>query len=383
MRIGIDIRELERGANTGIGRYLRNFIEFASQARPEYRFFVYGNQHTDTALTGGNVVARIAPERFTLWWEQVALPRWAAGDGVDLFLSPYIKGPGRVKCPLVVTIHDLLFLVFPEYTPWYRRPKLAVFTRIARWVGRRAVLILTDSEHSRRDIRATLGLAGEKIRVLPLGIEEAYRKVCEPSVMARARERYRIEPPYVFYLGNFSPHKNVQALLRAFARLQRGPGSECELVLGGREDHWRAGLRELAAELGLAARTRFIGPVAEEDLPALYSGARVFVFPSLYEGFGLPPLEAMACGTAVVASNRTSIPEVVGDGGWLVDPEDVEELAAAMAILLADEAKRRDLVRRGQARARMFRSADLCARQLELLEEVAAATAGPGGRGAR
>ena len=155
MRIGIDIRELEHGKMTGIGRYLRNFITYASRARPDYKFFLYGNQHTDPSVQNGNIAVRIAAEGRTLWWDQMVLPRLARADRMDVFLSPYIKGPGAVDCPLVTTIHDLMFLVFPEYAYGGRHQRLKniLFTRIARWVNRRAALILTDSEYSRGDIQ--------------------------------------------------------------------------------------------------------------------------------------------------------------------------------------------------------------------------------------
>jgi len=371
MRIGIDIRELERGKRTGIGRYLRNFIAYAGQAGPDYRLFLYGNQRTDPSLEGENVVVRIREEGVTLWWDQVVLPALAQEDGVEVFLSPYIKGPARVECPLVVTIHDLMFLAFPEYGGWRRRPRNALLKRLVIWVGRRADLILTDSAHGAGDIQKLLGLDGAKIQILPIGLDETYRPVEDPAVLDEVLRRYGIEKPYIFYLGNFKPHKNVQGLFRAFARLGEWR-REYQLVLGGRPDRWIDERRRLAAELGIAARTRFIGLVAEADMPALYSGAAVFVFPSLYEGFGLPPLEAMACGAPVVASNRTSIPEVVGDAGVLVDPEDAEGLSGSLSRLLQDAGERERLRKKGLAQADLFRAAGICEKQLRLLEQVAA-----------
>jgi glycosyltransferase involved in cell wall biosynthesis len=371
MRVGIDIRELEKGKRTGIGRYLRNFIAYASSARPEHRFFLYGNQHTDPEIGGENIEVRIRPEGMTLWWDQVVLPGLANQDRVDLFLSPFIKGPVRVGCPLVVTIHDLMFLVYTEYDSWRSRPKNALFRRMATWVGRRADLIIADSDYSARDIERLLGLDIAKVQVLPIGLDESYRPVEDEAALAEMRRRYGIEGPYIFYLGNFKPHKNVQALLRAFAGLEQELRDEYFLVLGGKPDAWTDERKGLAEELGVGRQVRFIGLVPEEDMPTLYSGAALFVFPSLYEGFGLPPLEAMACGAPVVASNRTSVPEVVGDAGLLVDPEDVEGMSREMEKVLGDAEEQRRLRQLGLTRAAAFRSRDICERQMRILEELA------------
>ena len=356
---------------TGIGRFLRLFIAFASVARPHYQFYLYGNQHTDTSLDGGNISVRIVPERVTIWWDQFTLPALARSDRIELFLSPYIKGPRRVECPLVTTMHDLMFLVFPEYGGAHQRQKNLLFVTMARWVAKRANLILTDSEYSRRDIVRLLALGDEKVFVLPIGVDDSYRPVEEPHRHAEARRRYGIDGGYIFYLGNFKPHKNVATLLRAFARLDPALRGH-QLVLGGRHDAWVPGLIAQAEALGVGERVQFVGEVAEEHMPVLYSGAELFVFPSKYEGFGLPPLEAMACGTAVVCSNRTSLPEVVGDAGLLVDPDDDEAMSVAMTRVLEDRETRVGLERRGLRRAAGFVADQLCARQLDILEAVAA-----------
>lgn len=371
MRIGIDIRELERGKMTGIGRYLRNFIAYASAARPDHRFFLYGNQHTDPAVEGENIEVRIRQEGMTLWWDQVVLPQLANQDRVEVFLSPYIKGPVRVECPLAITIHDLLFLVFPEYAGWRSGPKNFMFRWMATRIGRRADLILTDSQYSARDIERLLRLDPGKVQVLPIGLDESYRPVADPVWVEETLGRYGIEKPYIFYLGNFKPHKNVEGLLRAFASLDDELRARYELVLGGKADIWVEERRQRAEELGIEGRVRFIGMVAEEDMPALYGGAELFVFPSLYEGFGLPPLEAMACGTPVVVADRTSVPEVVGDAGILIDALDHDALSGAMSGLLRDEEERSRLAAKGLAQAKGFRSADICERQMRILEALA------------
>jgi len=370
MKIGVDIRELEARTTTGIGRYLHNLITYGI-GNSGHTFYLYGNQHTVTTLQAENIRVRLANEGVTLWWDQVTLASLARADGLDLFFSPYFKGPGRVECPLVTTIHDLLFMLFPDYSSWHRRPRNAVLKLMARWVSERASLVLTVSEHAKGDIQTLLGVDAAKIEVLPNSVDETYIPVTDGRTLKEVQERYGIEPPYVYYLGNFKPHKNVQSLLRAFASLPPEVRTRYELVLGTKPDPWLGECRRLAQALGIASRTRFIGQIDEADMPALYSGAELFVFPSLYEGFGLPPLEAMACGTAVVVSDRTSLPEVVGDAGCLVDPSDGVAMPAAMARILQNPDERRDMEARGLARAKGFRTADICKRQMQLLEQVA------------
>lgn len=372
MKIGVDIRELERGKMTGIGRFLRNFIAYARTARPQHQFVLYGNQATATGLAGGNVEERICKEGWTQWWDQVLLPQMVNADGVDVFLSPYIKGPLRVRCPLVVTIHDLMDLVLPEYSSGAVARWL--FRQMAARVGRRANVVLADSQYSADDISRLLDLPRDKVEVLPIGLEERYKPVFDGEVLARVQRKYKMESSYLFYLGNFKPHKNVQGLIEAYATLPEAVRAEFQLVLGGREDRWCGERKALAATLGVAARVHFIGQVEEEDMPALFSGAALFVFPSLYEGFGLPPLEAMACGAPVLCSDRTSLPEVVGDAGALFDPDAKEAWSQALVALLANPSERKKMSDLGLQRAQLFRADTLCERQMKILERVGLTT---------
>jgi len=369
MKIGIDIRELEQGRMTGIGRFLRNFISYVSRRHSQHRLLLYGNQYTDTGFGGESVELRIRTERFTQLWDQVVLPAMANEDGVDIFFSPYIKGPIRVRCPLVVTIHDLIDLIYPEYGGG--RLSRALFKNMARRVGRRADLVLVDSDYSSRDTVRLLGLDSSRIEVLPIGLEKRYRPILDPQDLAAGCANYGIDGSYIYYLGNFKPHKNIKALIGAYARLEPGLREHFALVLGGSEDRWWAECKGWAAELGVAERVRFIGQVAEADMPVLYSGAALFAFPSLYEGFGLPPLEAMACGTPVLCSNRASLPEVMGGAGRSFDPQDGPAFTRALAELLCcSEEERAQMMQDGLARAGLFRADVLCERQLQLLEAV-------------
>lgn len=375
MRLGVDIRELERGKSTGIGTFLRQFIEYARRARPDGTLLLYGNQHTETeGLAGGNVEVHIHPEGRTLWWDQVVLVRLLRRHRPQVFFSPYAKGPLRAPCPLAVTVHDLTELAYPPYaaamSPWRRW----AYRSLVRASAGRAGLVFTDSRHAAGDIGRLLGLADGRVRVLPLGVGEGLQPVEDRDRLQRALQRYGIEGPYLLYVGNFRPHKNIDGLLQAYAllpdRLRR-----YALVLAGRRDGWTEAAVATASRLGLEGRVRFVGGIDQEDLGCLYTGATLFVFPSLYEGFGLPPLEAMACGTAVVASERTALPEVVGDAGVLVDTGQPEAFAQAMAALLEDEGRRAELERKGLQRAGTMRAGNVAAAQLSALEELAGSAA--------
>ena len=371
MRLAVDIRELERGKNTGIGTFLRQFIEYFSRERPDWTLLLYGNQRTDTAGLGrGNVEVHIRREGSTLWWDQVLLPRLLRRHRPHVFFSPYPKGPLAAPCPLAVTVHDLTELAFAPYAAATRPWRRWAYRLLVGACARRARLVFTDSNHAAGDIGRLLGLADGRVRVLPLGVDDELGPVRDPRRLRQALERYGIEGPYLLYVGNFRPHKNLDGLLQAYARLpDRLKGHA--LVLAGRPDAWAEAAAETARGLGLEGRVRLVGGVSPADLPCLYSGATLFVFPSLYEGFGLPPLEAMACGTAVVSSDRTALPEVVGDAGVLVDARRPDAFAAAIAALLEDEGRRVELEKKGVQRAGGMRASAVAAAQLRGLEELA------------
>ncbi len=294
----------------------------------------------------------------------------ARRDQLGLFFSPYIKGPLFLPCPLVTTIHDLMFLVHPDYTHWSTAPRRWLFTRIARLVARRATAILTDSEFSRHDIERLLRVPTQKLTVVPIGVPSSYRPECEASIGSQIARRYGLTRPYVLYVGNFKPHKNLALLLRAFARLPEYLRQRYQLVLAGGLDRFQPPLAALAAELGIAQRLVFPGFIAEDDMPALYSAAELFVFPSLYEGFGLPVLEAMACGAPVVCTRAACLPEVAGEAAILIDPHSVTDMAGAIERCLTDDDLRQGLRARGRQRVQEFAPHKTAGCILSVLEQV-------------
>ncbi len=362
MRVGVDGRELAAGVRTGIGRYVTEVLRATS--RDGWECLVYGNSSTRLPDGLPGVMLRIVNGCWTQWWDQAILPCQLVTDRVAVFLSPYYKGPLLAPCPVVLTIHDLFFLDYPgERRPLYR----ASMTRLARLYAGRAAAIIADSDYSKRAIVDRLGMDKAKVTVIPvaLGTEFTPQPLTEAVML-----RYGIILPYILYVGNFKPHKNLPRLLRAFSILPEELQGSYQLVLAGGDRIHRPTLEALARALGLADRVVFPGLIEDADLPALYSGCALFVLPSLEEGFGLPALEAMACGAPVVTSNRAALPEVVGEAALLFDAEDETAISGAMAKVLSTPGLQADLRRRGLARVREFSQDRTTGRVLKLLKEV-------------
>ncbi|MCL4535051.1 MAG: glycosyltransferase family 4 protein [Bacteroidetes bacterium] len=334
---------------TGSGQYVRHILQaFAAQA-PDEEFVLLGPA---SGPLGPNQRAHVLGARGDagkVWLEQAGVPLAAWREKVQLIHYPYFAAPLVSPVPVVVTVHDLIPLM-----PDYRGPaKVRAYTRLAVEGTRRAVMVLTDSDASRRDIVERLGVLPERVRVVYLGVEACYRPEHDPALAAGVRRKYNLRRDFVLYLGGLDARKNVPALLRAFARARDQLCDPPELVIAGPRPE-ATDLPALAQRLELAASVRFLGAVEETEKPILYGVARLFVFPSFYEGFGLPPLEAMACGTPVVCSNASSLPEVIGDAGLLVDPADEDALAEAMCRALEDRALAARLRSAGPARAAQF-----------------------------
>ena len=369
--LGVDGREFRPGVRTGIGRYLLEILRAAS--REGLPCVVYGDAGAELDQTLPGVTFTTLHGPWTQWWDQVTLPRALARDRISVFLSPYYKGPVRARCPVVLTIHDLYFIDYPgRHRPVYE----AIVTRAARLYASSAAAIVSDSEYSKRAIVDRLGVSAAKVSVIPVALGGEFRPA---GLTAAARARYGVVSPYVLYVGNFNPHKNIPRLIRAFGLLPGPVRSRHALVLAGGYGDGRPELARLAASLGLTDRVVFTGRVDDADLPALYADASVYVTPSLEEGFGSTVLEAMACGAAVISSNRAALPEVVGDAGILFDPQDERELATVLARVLSDSALAADLRRRSIARAGLYTPARTTGRILALLRDVSAGASAAAG----
>ncbi len=288
---------------------------------------------------------------------------------VDL-LHVQFTAPPITPCPVVATVHDLAFEHLPET---FRRRSWLQLRLTVRWTAKRAAHIIVPSEYTRRDLIATYGIAPDRITVTPLAAAERFAPV-DAERVRRVCAQYGIDGPYILAVGSIQPRKNLGRLFAAYERLQRksAQGKLPRLVVVGR----RAWLFEatLRAAERLGDRVLFTDYVPEEDLPPLYAGALCFVYPSFFEGFGLPPLEAMQCGTPVLVGNRTSLPEVVGEAGLMVNPFDEAELAEALERLIEDAALRAELSRRGLERARQFNWHRTARLTLDAYKKAAGAT---------
>lgn len=365
MRITIDYTSAVR-QRAGVGRYTRNLVGALAQLDHEntYTLFCAGDG-PDTRDWPANFTVRTTPfsERLlTAGWHKLKLPvsvERLAGPS-DIFHSPDFTLPPLHGAAGVVTIHDLSFLKVPQCADPGLRAYLT--ERVPSSVAR-AARVLADSENTRRDILELLGAPEDKVSVVYAGIEPRFRPVRDPQRLAQVRQRYQLPELFVLFVGTIEPRKNLSRLISAYAEMRRQTGLPHQLVLSGSKGWLYEDIFEQVDREGLAEDVRFPGFVADEDLPALYTLADLFAFPSLYEGFGLPPLEAMACGTPVVAANNSSLPEVLGAGAVFVNAEDVTGLADAMARILGDLTLRVRLADLGRAQAARF-TWDDAARQL-------------------
>ncbi len=342
-----------RGA--GIHRYICGLLMHLPQVDGGFRY---------TAFVGDGRVRHICSPHLSLRvsrlptvkpvvriaWEQFLQPWELARGHVDLVHSMAYALP--LVCPArsVVTVHDLSFLLFPEAFNPANRLYLTTFTRLT---VRRADALVAVSENTRRDLVRLLGARPERVAVVPNGVDPAFRPL-DPEAVARFRRERGLPEAYILFVGTLEPRKNLTTLLRAYARLRQMAQVPHRLVVVGGVGWRYQGVLPLIEELGLRDEVVFAGFVPHQELPWWYGAADLFVFPSLYEGFGFPPLEAMACGTPVVSSNAASLPEVVGDAGRLVSPRDVEELAEGMRRVLLDSTLREEMRARGLARAREY-----------------------------
>lgn len=347
MRIGIDARLLGY-QSAGISTYIRSLVRALARLDGEDDLVVLQSRRGEQAIAEApNITYR------RLWtpphhrWEQAMLPLELVRAGLDLLHSPDFIPPFRARCHSVITVHDLGFRLYPEaVTDESRR----YYGQIDRAV-KHARAIIAVSESTRRDLVEQVNAPADRVRVIHEAATEAFRPLSASAAKEQARTKLLIDGDFILFVGTVEPRKNLPTLLHALA----APGlSSVRLVIAGGRGWLSDEVFGLIEELSLAQRVRLLGHVAPEDVVTLYNAADLLVCPSLYEGFGLPVLEAMACGTPVVCSNTSSLPEVAGDAALLVEPRDVAAWAEAIGRALGDGSLRAEMRERGLRRAAAF-----------------------------
>ncbi|MCX7840979.1 MAG: glycosyltransferase family 4 protein [Anaerolineae bacterium] len=350
MRIGIDAR-LIFYHRAGIGQYILRLTQALAQIARDDAFILFTSRKDKTIhIQQPNV--RQQP----LWtpshhrFERVAMSIELAPFALDVLHSPDFIPPRWTRCPTVITVHDLAFLRYPRFLTresarYYGQVDLA---------ARQATHIIAVSESTKRDLTNLLGVPESKITVIYEAAHPLFVPMDKSRARAFVRTQYNLPDEFILFVGTIEPRKNVPTLLRAYKRLRDNYKMQLPLVIAGYRGWLVEEVDQALAEVQLGDALRFLGSVQNEELVYLYNAASLFVLPSFYEGFGLPPLEAMACGTPVIVSNVSSLPEVVGDAALLVAPDDVEGLAVAMSRVLTDSALREELRIKGLKRAQTF-----------------------------
>ncbi len=338
----------------GIGTYMRNVVRALPAVDPDGDYTLLfppsTNDPSPDSTAPASMRRAVVPPRNTLLRTTVTLPLAALRRRIDVLHVQYAAPP---LCParVVVHVHDLIH----EYHPEYYAPSVVTKFRImVPLTVRHAARVLTDSQYSKRDIVRRYRVPPDNVVVALGAADPVYRRVHDPARLAEVRTRYGTGEHFILYVGNIERRKNLRTLIEAYVRLRRTDAVRARLVLVGRSVWLSDDIFAAARDSGYADELVFTDYVPEDDLVALYSAADLFVFPSLFEGFGIPVLEAMACGAPVVCSNATSLPEVAGDAALMCDPLDVDGLARSMAVVLDDPTLRGTLSATGMRRAALF-----------------------------
>jgi len=375
MRIGIDLIPIT-GREAGLQRYAQQLVEGLAEydRKNQYILFINANVPSNLITDQDNLkITRVkTPPKVHFFWEQLYLPFHTCLRELDLLHSP-VSAPPYIKLPsvrTVVTVHDLTFILYPETMKSLARRYWNFFMK--RGV-QKAGRVIAISQSTKTDLMEYLRIPEEKIRVIPRYPDRRFIEFTEKEdlINSRVREKYRLPDRYILYVGTLEPRKNLVRLIKAYAQVKRDPSITQSLVIAGKKGWLYDSIFEVVKALHLEDEVIFTGFVDDEDLPALYSQADLFVYPSLYEGFGLPPLEAIVCGTPVLTSNCSSLPEVVGDAGLLVDPKNVDEIAKGILQVLKNRELREELREKGLERAKHFSPQRAIEATIEVYREIA------------
>ncbi len=355
MKIGIDATALPPQP-VGAGNYIIQLIRALAELGEEASYVVFTQPHGRELIGLAEqdnlhfeLVAEMPPAQ-RLAWEQTRFPGLLRRSEVDLLHSLHYTMPLSHPVKQVVTLHDMTYFLFPGLHTLSKRYFFRAFIRLS---GRRADALLADSESTRLDAIRLAGVPPDKITTALLGVTEDFAPIQNKQTLRQVAAKYQLPERFILFVGLLEPRKNIVTLLQAYQDNRKNLGGT-RLVIAGRKGWMYNQLQQFVDQLDLGAEVHFTGYVEQADLPAVYNLADVFVYPSIYEGFGLPVLEAMACGTPVITTNISSMPEITGEASILVPPEDLTALGGALSSLLADPARRQKAARDGLERAAMF-----------------------------
>jgi len=356
MKIAIDI-QTTLGKPTGFGFYVSNLVEALKKD--------VSDKFQLELIEPGVEKDFSTPQRF--FWDQFTYPNRAKNKGVDLLHQPCFSAPLFFPGPVVVTIHDIISILFPETIPFASR---MFYSKWMPFSYRKASEIITISRSTKKDIVRVLGIDEGRITVIPLGFDKKLEKKLSKAQIDKVRAKYNLPEKYLLHIGTLEPRKNLGFLIDVFSDVIAQGNNDLGLVITGKKGWYYEGLFEKVKEYSLEERVVFTGYIDEEDKSAIYQGARVFTFPSLYEGFGLPPLEAMASGVPVISSNTSSMPEVIGDAGILLSPHDRSKWVEAIIKLSSSEKKLEEMKEKNKIQVKKFSWDKAAASTLEVYKKA-------------
>lgn len=323
MKTGIDI-QTTLGQKTGFGFYVENLVKNLKKIDRENEYIL---------IKPGGEKDLNTPKRFI--WDQFKVPAVARKNKVDILHQPCFSAPIFYSGKVVVTIHDLIAIFYSQDIPFFSRQ---YFGKLMPYSYKFADKIICDSHNTRKDVISILGIPEEKTKVIPLAVSDEFTPVKNKKEIDRVKKKYNTGDHYFFHVGTLSPRKNLEFLIKVFYDISK-IYPQYNLVITGKKGWYYEGLFNLTKELHLEKKVVFTGYIDDQDKPYLYNGAKLLLFPSLYEGFGLPPLEAMSCKIPVISSNTSSLSEVIGNGGVLLSPKDKEGWVKEIKSLISNSSR--------------------------------------------
>lgn len=369
MRIAFDARGINWYRGTGIGTYTENVLKNLISIDNFNKYVLYWSGENYEKFESNNITVRMASRRYHRFFQEYFFPKDIKKDNIDIY---HISQNGiglsqNLNCLKIVTIHDLIPYIMPETVG---KGYLLKFLRDMPRIIDEANAIITVSEYSKKDILKFFPINSEKIFVTPLAADIMYKPLDKNACKEYLAKKYNIKSSFILYVGGFSARKNVSSLINAYEKISNEIDKDIKLVICGAKKDAIENLINMKLNSKTSENIIFTGFISNEDLPIFYNSCEVFVYPSLYEGFGLPPLEAMSCGTPVITSNTTSIPEVVDNCAILIDPLDIDTLSDKLYKVLTNEVIKRDLSKTGLKHSKKFSWLKTAENTLKVYENV-------------